>query len=312
MIELAPEVPMIRGSARLRAALVMTRPWNWSRMQVPATVLGILGGLHAKGTTLAQLPGALARDLWAVVGSIVTVSCLSAAGYVINDYFDQDIDAVNEPGRPIPSGMVSSRAALALAVLLFAGGLGSSLLIGALNVGIAALWIVFAVWYAASLKRSGYGTQSLAFGVIMGLTVLFGSASILHALSHLPAVLVAVFMSLFITALHMTGTLKDIEGDAKGGCKTAAIVLGEARTRTLVPIVYLASFLVLLYAAWVSLATGPLLTLVLGGLVLVITWVNVAATQSGAHGAIVRAHGLSKTLLYAIFLVLMVRFTVGG
>jgi hypothetical protein len=48
---------------------------------------------------------------------------LTGAAMVINDYYDRDIDAVNEPGRPIPNGEVKPREAVAYSILLSAVGL---------------------------------------------------------------------------------------------------------------------------------------------------------------------------------------------
>jgi geranylgeranylglycerol-phosphate geranylgeranyltransferase len=304
------EVPDTLG-ARIYAALRMTRPLNWMRMQIPATVLGILGGFYALKVTWSQLPAALLANVNQIIGSIVTVGCLSAAGYVINDYFDQDIDRVNQPNRPIPSGLVSSKMALTIAIGLFVAGLVSSFLVGMVNIVVAGLWVFFGVWYAASLKRSGYGFESLAFGIIMGLTAMFGSAAVLHSLSNLPVWLLASFMSVYITALHMNGTLKDVKGDSQNGCKTVAIIFGEATTRTLIPLVYFLSFLLLLYTAWNHLAVGPALSLFMVIFVTVIMFANIRAMQSGTHEGVVKAHGVSKTFLYAIFLLLMVHFVTG-
>jgi geranylgeranylglycerol-phosphate geranylgeranyltransferase len=286
----------------------MTRPWNWARVQVPATLLGIFGGFYAVRAQHSGLSEALRANLPAIGWSVLAVATLSGGGYVINDYFDRDIDAINEPQRPIPAGVVTSMTAMAAAIALFIAGLVASYSVGRVNLAIAGLWVGFAVWYAVSLKRTGYGLQSLAFGIIMGLTTMFGSATVLHGLSNAPVWFVATFMALYITALHMTGTLKDIEGDAQGGCKTAAIVFGEARTRSLIPTVYLCAFLVLLYTSWRHLALDPVLSLLLSGIIALIVFMNVSALQAADHQSIVRAHGRSKSLLYAIFLVLISHF----
>lgn len=297
--------------ATIRAVAYMTRPWNWLRVQVPATLVGILGGFYTLGVQTSNIPKALVANLNAIICSAITVAAVCGAGYIINDYFDQDIDAINEPNRPIPSGIVSSHLALATTIVLFAIGLGASLLIGYVNLIIAAVWVVFAVWYAVSLKRTGYGLESLTFGIMMGMTAMFGSATVLHDLSNVPVWLIAIFMALYITALHMTGTLKDIDGDKHGKCKTAAIVLGENRTRILIPVVYLFAFLVLLYVTWRYLALGPILSAFMSAVIAIIMVSNISALQNAKHTSIVRAHGLSKTFLYAIFVILTVHFIVG-
>ena len=292
----------------LGALIYMTRPWNWARVQVPATLVGVFGGLYGARAAYDGEWSAITGNVKAIALSAVVVAALSAAGYVINDYFDQDIDAINEPGRPIPSGAVSSRLALIATLVLFAIGLFAGYLIGPVNLGIAVLWVVFAVWYAASLKRRGYGFESLAFGIIMGLTTMFGGAAVLHTLDNRSLWLVATFIALYITALHMTGTLKDFAGDARAGCKTAAIVYGEAATRSLVPIVYLLSFLVLLYATWHVMDSGIALSVAMAATVVFVMLVNIRALQANVRTRIVRAHAMSKTFIYAIFMLLAIHF----
>ena len=57
----------------------------------------------------------------------VTSFALTAASMVINDYYDREIDAINEPNRPIPRGDVSPKEALIFALILSADRIGCSL-----------------------------------------------------------------------------------------------------------------------------------------------------------------------------------------
>ena len=45
---------------------------------------------------------------------VVTAFSLTAASMVINDYYDREIDAINEPNRPIPRGSVKPKEALVM------------------------------------------------------------------------------------------------------------------------------------------------------------------------------------------------------
>ena len=57
-----------------------------------------------------------------IILAIITVFFETAAGNVINDYFDYDIDLINKPERPIPSGRISLRKGKNYAYLLFLAG----------------------------------------------------------------------------------------------------------------------------------------------------------------------------------------------
>ena len=83
---------------------------------------------------------------------------LCAAAMTINDYYDRAIDAVNEPTRPIPSGLVSIKesltfvAGLTIVGLIFAYFSNSTSIL--CLVVAAAAWII-TVTYVTIGKRSG-------------------------------------------------------------------------------------------------------------------------------------------------------------
>jgi UbiA prenyltransferase family len=93
----APALPVLVELVRLPAVL-----------SVPGDVLV---GAAASGQ---------ARDVPRAAGLAASSSCLYLAGMALNDYADRDVDAVERPGRPIPSGRVTPGFALGLAGALTA------------------------------------------------------------------------------------------------------------------------------------------------------------------------------------------------
>ena len=90
---------------------------------------------------------------WLIVASV----CIAAAGYIINDYFDLNIDQINKPDKNVLNSVVSRRWAIVwhLALSLFgiaatikAVGLGKWYLVIANVICVALLW-----FYSTSLKR---------------------------------------------------------------------------------------------------------------------------------------------------------------
>jgi len=104
----------------LAGLLAITRPVNC----LVAGLAALLGYIVATGTLVP-----FALILFPVVFAI------TAAGNVFNDLCDLEIDRINRPDRPLPSGKVSPRAAGALAAALFAAGL---VLAGASALGLVA------------------------------------------------------------------------------------------------------------------------------------------------------------------------------
>src|SRR5437764_14640874 len=73
------------------------------------------------GLVLARRAGPVLGDpgLWCIAAS----ACLYLGGIALNDYFDREVDAVERPERPIPSGTVPPIVAAGLGAALLAAGI---------------------------------------------------------------------------------------------------------------------------------------------------------------------------------------------
>jgi 4-hydroxybenzoate polyprenyltransferase len=116
--------------------------------------------------------GSFARpERWApLVGASMT---LYAAGIVLNDVFDYDVDKVERPGRPLPSGRVSRRFATGLGWSLLGVGLALAALSGSWrSLAVAAALAACILAYDAGGKRTVLGPQLM--GACRGLNLLLG------------------------------------------------------------------------------------------------------------------------------------------
>lgn len=117
------------------------------------------------------------RDAGILALLLLASSLLYTAGMVLNDLFDFDVDARERPGRPLPSGRVSRRAARLLGCELLllgaAAAWAASFVAGGLTSGVVAgILIGCILLYDAWLKRTPLG--SLAMGGCRMLNVLLG------------------------------------------------------------------------------------------------------------------------------------------
>lgn len=113
----------------------------------------VIAGAAAAGRPLG------ARTL-GVIGSSV---CLYWAGMALNDYADAAVDAVERPERPVPSGRVPRRTALAVAGGLTAAGLGLAAVAGGRRSVSVALPLAGLVWaYDLKLKSTPAGAAAMA------------------------------------------------------------------------------------------------------------------------------------------------------
>ncbi len=104
---------------------------------------------------------------------VLASMAIYAAGIALNDVFDIELDRAERPGRPLPSGAVSRRFALGLAVGLFALGLALAGISGSLaSLATAALLVACVVAYDAALRRTAVGP--VVMGACRGLNVLLG------------------------------------------------------------------------------------------------------------------------------------------
>ena len=200
----------------VRGFFAITRPAN----SVVAGLAAIVAYLIATGTLV-----------YGILLLMAAVILITAAGNVINDYFDAAIDAVNRPERPIPSGAVSRNAALAWAILLFILGLAVSAFTTPLCTGIALVNALLLVLYAARLKSTPFfGNAAVAY--LSASIFLFGGAYAgWHALGDMLPVAAITFLAML--ARELLKDAEDIAGDQAHGADTLAIRIGVRKTAVL-------------------------------------------------------------------------------
>ncbi|MEU4563549.1 SCO3242 family prenyltransferase [Actinoplanes sp. NPDC023936] len=101
--------------------------------------------------------------------------CLYWAGMAANDWADRDLDAVERPERPVPSGRITPGHALAVATGLTAAGVGIAALTGGRRAAAVAVPLAGAIWiYDLWAKNTAAGPPMMA--LCRGLDVLLGAS----------------------------------------------------------------------------------------------------------------------------------------
>jgi geranylgeranylglycerol-phosphate geranylgeranyltransferase len=200
----------------LAGFVTITRPTN----ALVAGLAAVVAYLIATGTVIP-----------ATLFLFVIVALITAAGNVINDYFDAAIDAINRPDRPIPSGQVTRMAARSFSVMLFLGGILVSLFTSPLCIAIAVFNSFLLVAYAARLKSTpffGNATVSfLAASMFLFGGALAGTEGLIHVLP------VAVITFFAMLSRELIKDAEDVKGDAACGASTLPIFIGVKKTTTL-------------------------------------------------------------------------------
>ncbi|GIG37543.1 SCO3242 family prenyltransferase [Cellulomonas pakistanensis] len=191
-------------------------------VRAPA-VLTVLGDTVA-GASSAGLPLAGRRALLPLASA-----CLYAGGMALNDWADREVDAVERPERPIPSGRVTPGRALGVAAVLGAAGLALAAAGGGRRSLAVAVPLAGCIWlYDARLKDTAAGPVAMA--ACRGLDVLLG-AGVAHLRAAAPAAAALAAHTAGVTVLsrgEVHGTTRAVAGAvAAGSLAVAGAALGS-------------------------------------------------------------------------------------
>ncbi|MCS6967594.1 MAG: UbiA-like protein EboC [Cytophagales bacterium] len=139
----------------MKAYLELMRPPN-----LPTAVSDILAGsaIAAFFAYEQLLDGELVAQLsWqSLFLLLVSTVCLYGGGVVINDVFDVEIDKIERPERPLPSGRALLHKARAMGLTLLVAGILTSLAVNAICGGVALVIAVLALIYNRYAKHHAF------------------------------------------------------------------------------------------------------------------------------------------------------------
>lgn len=150
---------------------------------------------------------------------------ISASIMVINDILDIEVDRINAPYRPLPSGIIDVKTASLFSSMLFVIGIVTSYLLSILNFIIAFLFWILGVVYNWKLKRRGLIGNSIV-SLSVAIPFLYGSI----AVGRLNNLLIILFSSMaFLTNMgrEVIKGILDLKGDREKGINTIAVKYGS-------------------------------------------------------------------------------------
>lgn len=215
-------------------ANVMGKVKGFVRLMRPVNCV-MMGFAVFVGALLAN-PQLGNSDWLGVVYGFVTGFMLTAASMTVNDYYDRAIDAINEPLRPIPSGLVNSKEALAFVGVLSAVGFVFAYLASLLCLAVAIMAWIILVAYVTVGKRTGLPGNFLVSACV-AIPFIYGSITVLSQVQ-LNVLLFASMAFLSNTGREITKGIVDVKGDSAGGVKTLAVRYGERNAATVAALFY--------------------------------------------------------------------------
>jgi chlorophyll synthase len=181
-------------------------------------------GVVASGLPLAE------RWPLIVVGILLAGPLVCATSQAVNDWFDREVDAINEPHRPIPSGRMPGRWGLYIAVGWSLLSLLVAVALGTWGFLAAALGLLLAWLYSAPpvrLKRNGWWGNAACAVCYEGLAWATGAAVMAFgAMPHARSLALAALYSIGAHGIMTLNDFKSIEGDRRTGIGSLPVRLG--------------------------------------------------------------------------------------
>jgi len=149
---------------------------------------------------------------------------LSGSAMILNDYFDIEVDKVNAPDRPLPSGLISPATAIVFTFIITLIGLLISFFI---NLSAIILYIIF--WFIGflynwKLKEKGL-VGNLFVSSSVAVTIILGGIVVGNPWNK-AVMIFSMMLFIFDLGEEIAADAMDIEGDQKRNIKSIAILIG--------------------------------------------------------------------------------------
>lgn len=202
----------------------MKKTFHYLRLIRPANIItsvaDVLAGIAIAGFNITQ---SLHSNEWlSVVLLCFSTACLYAGGIVFNDVFDAELDKVERPERPIPSGIISKQQATLLGSILLVTGILMAAVVH-VTAGLIALVIAAAALLYDQFSKHHTILGPLNMGLCRGYNLLLGISISLSALTQWYLLAIIPILYIFSITLISQG---EVHGGGKVKLLAAAFLYG--------------------------------------------------------------------------------------
>ena len=197
--------------------------------------------------------GQSANESIQFIALVIASVCIAAAGYIINDYFDQNIDQINKPNKVVVNKIINRRWVIFWHMFLSLCGLFFTSFALPLNLYwhlvLANMVSIIALWfYSTTLKKKlliGNVLISLLTAWVIGILFFSKYPLSVHSIFNIEHKEVRFFRLMilyvsfaFIISLirEVVKDMEDMDGDRKYGCTTMPIVWGINASKVFVAV----------------------------------------------------------------------------
>ena len=244
--------------SRARAAvfLELARPFT-----LVAPALGFASGA---ATAAGALPREVfSRDLllFPAIG-LTMAAVLNAASNALNQIYDLEIDRVNKPRRPLPSGRMSIQEAWLFTAVAYAVALLLAWLV-APGGRRECFWIVVGatlmtfVYSMPPLRTKRLGIwANVTIAIPRGVLLKVAGWSAVKTVAGIEPWFIGGIFGLFLLGASTTKDFADMEGDAGGGCRTLPIIYGVRRAAWMISPSFVVPFVMISAGVFAGILTG--------------------------------------------------------
>jgi 4-hydroxybenzoate polyprenyltransferase len=244
----------------------------WFEFSRPFTLVAPALGFASGAVTAA---GATPREPWSadlflypVIG-LTMAAVLNAASNAINQIYDLDIDRINKPKRPLPSGRLTLRSAWAFTIAAYAVALALAWFV-APGGRHECFWIVLVATGMTALysvppfrtKRLGIWAN-ITIAIPRGVLLKVAGWSAVKTVGAVEPWFIGAIFGLFLLGASTTKDFADMEGDARGGCRTLPIIHGVRRAAWMISPSFVVPFLMIAAGALTGILTGHFVLLLM-------------------------------------------------
>jgi 4-hydroxybenzoate polyprenyltransferase len=257
---------VVGGAMKLALFFELSRPFT-----LVAPALGFFsGGLTAIGAAPYE-PWSPRLLVYPLIGSLMA-AVLNAGNNTLNQIYDLEIDRVNKPKRPLPSGRVSIRdawiwtwityiAAIVLAWFVQPGGRHECF-------WIVVIAVIFTFIYSMPplrTKRLGIWAN-ITIAIPRGVLLKVAGWSAVKTIWGLEPWYIGGIFGLFLLGATTTKDFADMDGDRRGGCRTLPIHYGVTRAAWMISPSFVIPFAMINVGSALNILTGNFWLLQLLGL----------------------------------------------
>lgn len=189
---------------------------------------------------------------------MLSAMILNAASNIINEIYDLDIDRINKPSRPLPSGTVTIIQAKFYSVSLYLLAIGLAALINTPFLILVCIAALATVLYSVPPLRTKqhWLWAALTIAIPRGMLLKVAGWAVLGSIDNREPWLIGSIYGLFLLGASATKDFSDIQGDQAHGCNTLPVKFGVHKAAWMIAPFFFLPFLLLPLGVYMQWFTG--------------------------------------------------------